>query len=106
LGFTPVEGRWTEEVYERRHHTFPRYVVRVYSTIPVGGAGVRGRGGDAIRVVSLFEHTPGQYRGLYKAQRVFRAGTVEGVLERMTERLRDAYRFINEGLKSKRLLRA
>ena len=46
LGFTPVEGRWTEEVYERRRRTFPRYVVRVYSTIPVGGAGVRGRGGE------------------------------------------------------------
>ena len=102
LGFMKVAGSWREEVYERRHHRDARYCVRVYTTIPVGSANACACGRDAIRVVALVEVQPGQHRGVYKAKRIFRTGTVEGVLERMTERLREAYGFVNETLKGRR----
>ena len=40
--------------------------------------------------------------GLESEARVYRTGTVEGVLDRMIERARDAYGFINETLKKQR----
>ena len=98
LGFKQVVGvRGREEVFERAHHKDARYTVRVYTTIPTGAGVARACGADAIRIVALF--TPAQGadpRGVYKATRTFRTGTVEGVLDRMQERLREAYGFINE----------
>ncbi len=87
--------RGDEEVYDRRHDRDPRYVVRIYSSIRAGMDEARGRGGDAIRVVALLivgnVVTP-----IYKGTRIHRTGTIDGVLDRMISRAREAYAACNE----------
>lgn len=91
-----------EEVYDRTHNTDPRYIVRVYSSIPRNGSTVRRVGEDAIRVCAVFYRdlrvNPNNCigAGIFKAPRVYRTGTVEGVLDRVIERAREAYSFCNE----------
>ena len=82
----------TEEVYRRAHDADPRYVVKVYSSIREGAQAARGRGKDAIRVVAVFEDRV----GIYKAERVYRTGSIEGVLDRMMYRARQAYAFCSK----------
>jgi hypothetical protein len=99
-GFIRTSGVSRREVvYERRHHVDPRYVVLVYTSIAAGQNTARRRGGDAIRVVAIREgdRERGETnRGVAKTKRVFRTGTVEGVLARTLERMREAYAAINE----------
>lgn len=86
-----------EVVYRRRHDRDPSYVVVVYTSIPINGAQTRGLGEDAIRV-SAFQEIGGDgsnTRGVAKCQRVYRTGTVQGVLERTYERMREAYAVCN-----------
>lgn len=115
-GFTLLEGHG-EEVYERRHNRHADFAVKVYTSLPRGGDVVRGCGEDAIRVcaVRYYAWHKGEERmdlagigggpqglrahGLESETRVFRTGTVEGVLDRMIERAREAYSFISEQLK-------
>jgi hypothetical protein len=84
-----------EEVYDLWHTRDNHYVVRVYSSIRAGMDEARGCGGDAIRIVALHIDnnvvTP-----IFKATRIHRTGTVEGVLDRMIERSREAYGACNE----------
>jgi hypothetical protein len=95
-----------EEVYERRHDRDPRYAVKVYSSIQRGQEEVRDRGADAIRVVAVYYGGPlgasgewlggpGAARGIFKSPRVHRSGSVDSVLDRMIDRAREAYAFIN-----------
>lgn len=110
-GFTLLPGSG-EEVYERRHARHKDFAVKVYTSLPRGGESVRGCGEDAIRVVAIryYAWSPGNSghhqrllaHGLESEARVYRTGTVEGVLERMIERARDAYGFINEVLRKGR----
>ena len=99
-GFTLVPGTRGEEVYERFHNRDVRYVVRVYSSIQRGAEEARGCGEDAIRVVALFldgkYNFPARVIPIFKATRVHRTGTVEGVLDRMIGRAREAYATCNE----------
>lgn len=88
-GFELMEGASSEEVYLRVHDKDDRYAIKVYSSIQRGGA-VRKRGADAIRVVALFQPQDKIYP-IFKSARVYRTGSVEGVLERMIERGRAAY---------------
>jgi hypothetical protein len=98
-GFLLVPGTGGEEVYERAHERDARYVVRVYSSIQRGAEDVRDCGEDAIRIVALFVdgkfHSPPRTVPIFKAVRVFRTGTVEGVLDRLIERAREAYKACN-----------
>lgn len=99
-GFRPVQlPGCHEEVFDRPHDRDRRYVVRVYSSIPVGSDNVRASGADAIRVVALLAddrfHWPARQEPIFKATRVHRAGSVEAVLDRMVERAREAYAAIN-----------
>lgn len=84
-----------EIVYERSHHVDPRFRVLVYTSIARGDADARGLGKDAIRVVPIFIN--GNHRSpiAKKLQRVFRTGSVEKVLARTLERMREAYGIIN-----------
>lgn len=84
-----------EVVYERSHHVDPRYKVLVYTSIAAGRATARARGADAIRVVAIFEGG-NSTRGVAKTKRVFRTGTVDGVLARVLERMREAYVVCNQ----------
>jgi hypothetical protein len=84
-----------EVVYERTNHNDGRYKVLVYTSIATGRARARACGKDAIRVVAIFEDGKGYSRGAAKTKRVFRTGTVEGVLERTYQRMREAYAACN-----------
>lgn len=94
-GFRLLPMSSGEEVYERAHDRDSRYVVKVYSSIQRGATGVRACGADAIRVVALLV-TPRKTYPIFKSARVYRTGTVEGVLGRMIERAREAYATCNE----------
>lgn len=104
-GFRLLPASRGEEVYERRHDRDARYAIKVYSSIERGQEEVRVRGADAIRVVAIHYagdlgsdgtwKFPEAARGIFKAARVYRSGTVESVLDRMIERAREAYGVIN-----------
>ena len=88
-----------EEVYQREHHKDPRYLIRIYSSIPCGDFGTRGCGKDAIRVVVIFQTQQKTY-GIWKGVRVHRTGTVDAVIERTLQRARDGYGFVNQRIRS------
>lgn len=97
-GFTRLD-RHGEVVYARQHHYDPSYRVLVYTSVPEHETVARGRGDDAIRVVGqqVLGTRPDQterVRPVFKG-RVYRAGTVEGVLQRMMQRAREAYAACN-----------
>ena len=104
-GFKLISAASGEEIYVRAHDRDIRYAIKVYSSIQRGAGDARDCGEDAIRVV-VVHYTgtlggnsewlyPDAARGVFKATRVFRTGTVDGVLDRMIERAREAYAFIN-----------
>lgn len=99
-GFTLITARSGEEIYVRAHDRDPQYTIKVYSSIQRGDEGVRECGEDAIRVVALHVDSkfswPPRERPIFKSSRVYRAGTVEGVLDRMIERAREAYAACNK----------
>ena len=98
-GFRLIPFASGEEVYERAHDKDARYTIKVYSSIR--GDGIRECGADAIRVVALLT-TPRKVYPIFKSARVYRTGSVEAVLERMTERAREAYARCNEHRKKMR----
>jgi len=108
-GFVRTLPASREEVYDRAHHKDPRYVVRVYSSIPADGSAVRGRGKDAIRVVALLI-TPHKVYPIAKMPRVFRTATAEGeegekqIVERLRTRMREAYAVVNARLRNRDVL--
>jgi hypothetical protein len=91
-----------EITYSRPHNRDSRLTVTVYTSIALRATKSRGCGEDSIKVVALFWWTR---RGETKPRckklftgRVFRVTSVEGVLDRMMEKARDAYRACNEWL--------
>jgi hypothetical protein len=91
-----------EVVYAKRHEKDRRFVVSVYTTISDGSTRTRRLGEDSIKV-SVFmyvDEATGRTRGVAKQARVFRTGTVEGVLERVYERMRAAYAACNDRIKA------
>jgi len=99
-----VFGR--EIVYRRKHDNDPSFVVCVYTSIAVNASEARGLGQDAIRVSAyqVVGSDESNTRGVAKCQRVYRTGTVQGVLERTYERMREAYAVCNREI-SKRAQR-
>jgi len=95
-GFRLLPGARGEEVYERAHDRDGRYSVKVYSSVQRGEEGARECGADAIRVVALLTTPQGAVYPIFKSARVYRTGTVQGVLDRMIERAREAYATCNE----------
>ncbi len=98
----------------------PALVVKVYTTLPVEGEVVRACGEDAIRVCAIWNRICSKTQSpclwdadnkcidcgrkqekvsylesvaVYKDKRVYRTGTVEGVISRMKDRMRDAWEF-------------
>lgn len=84
-----------ETVYERANHNCSSFVIRVYSSAKDGATDARGCGLDAIRVCLLWADPTGKTYGVAKATRVYRTGTVEAVIARMLERMRDLYGLAN-----------
>lgn len=90
-GFTAGQ-HYGELTYDREvttPHGKPVFV-RVYTSVRVDRETARGCGKDAIRVALVFQHED-KWHGISSEQRVFRTGTVDGVLERMVERMRAAW---------------
>jgi len=98
-GFSLVSGSG-EEIYVRAHNRDVRYTVKVYSSIQRGAGEIAQCGDDAIRVVAIWTDDkfcwPPRERPIFKSARVYRTGTVEGVLDRMIERAREAYEMCNK----------
>lgn len=97
-GFAPSTAG-NELVYTRTHDKDPRLSISVYTSIATSATDARPCGQDAIRVVALFrwKHASGEERrkNLYKS-RVYRVNSVEGVVSRTLERMREAYAACNE----------
>lgn len=92
---TPASRYSPGEVYfERAIATMPSLVVKVYTSIPVGGAAVRGNGQDAIRVCLVWraDESEEQSVGLVKATKILRVTSVASVLSRVRQRVRDLNR--------------
>jgi hypothetical protein len=91
-GFSKDPTAQGELVYVYQHKLDPTMFVKIYTSLPPQRGDTRGCGKDAIRVLLIFKNDRTQRSGcLYKAQRVFRTGTQQGVIERTLERARDAY---------------
>lgn len=83
-----------ELVFDKKHERDEFMTIRVFTSISLT-AGTRGLGKDAIRVVAFYE-SPFEKRGIAKTQRVFRTGSVEKILARLLERMREAYAVANK----------
>lgn len=72
----------------------PQLVIKVYTSIPVGGGRVRGSGKDAIRVCLVWrsDEREAQSAGLLKTVRVHRVTSVASTLKRLKDRVRDCNR--------------
>lgn len=101
-GFERTEHH-REVVYVRRHHVDSRYRILIYTSIRVGASKARKKGADAIRVCATFTPTDvrAPTRGVAKLPRVYRTGTVEGVLDRVMVRAREAYTVCNRHVRAK-----
>jgi hypothetical protein len=101
-----------ELVYIRDHHVFPALKIKVWTSLPAQeGRNARGRGQDAIRVTVAYEGSqpmtafgkgePRTSFGIFKATRIFRTGSEAAVLERLYERMREAYQTANEWVRQR-----
>lgn len=87
-----AQAKGHEVVYRRRHHADPTMWVKVYTSLSKDASAARGCGEDAIRVVLVFENPRTGASGcLYKCPRVYRTGSEQKVLDRLLERMREAY---------------
>jgi hypothetical protein len=92
---TPPSRYSPGEVYFEMPTTVnPQLVIKVYTSIPVGGGNVRGRGQDAIRVCLVWrsDEREIQSAGLVKTIRVHRVTSVASTLKRLKDRVRDCNR--------------
>ena len=92
----------------------PAVRIKVYTTLPANGTQVRDVGQDAIRVVAAYESgkggkaisprkgaPPSTSSRNYKAtKKILRTGSEAAILDRMLERMREAYGFSNEWLRN------
>jgi hypothetical protein len=95
MGFTESTAG-NEVVFERANHRLPSLVVRVYTSAVVGSKQVAACGKDAIRLVLLHRVEGQKDQPLRpsidkKDVRVFRTGTTEAILGRVTARARELY---------------
>jgi hypothetical protein len=96
-GFHPDPEARGEVQVVRQHHMDPTMHVRIYTSLPLEGGNTRAVGADAIRVLLMFKNPQSGRSGcLFKATRVNRTGTEDGVIERTIQRAREAY---GEGVK-------
>lgn len=95
-------GRFSpgEVYFEMPTAVNPNLVIKVYTSITVGGGCVRGAGNDAIRVCLVWREGEDEdlYAsvGLHKPVRVHRVSSVASTLKRMKDRVRDCNRMAFE----------
>ena len=93
---SPAKPYMAEKIYARVDGLPPGMKIQVYTTVigdnenvPVE---VRASGKDAIRVCAVYVTKDGETRGLSKETRVNRTGDIEDIVDRMIERMRNAWR--------------
>jgi hypothetical protein len=95
MGFTPKAIPGTNELVLSRPSARLRGVeVLVYTTIV--GEAVRPMGVDAIRVCAVINLTEGFSRGILKERKVLRTGKIEEIPVRVTDRVKDIIKELNE----------
>lgn len=99
-GFKRTETR-TEVVYVFNHKVNKNIQIKVYTSIKIGNQAARGCGKDAIRVCAVFNNGKKSF-GIAKLPRVYRTGSVDKVLDRMLERMREAYSVSTDWAKKNR----
>jgi hypothetical protein len=82
----------SEVVYVFSHLKNPHVKIKVYTSLGVGRRWARPCGEDAIRVATVFEDGVRSF-GIGKFPKVLRTGSEEAILERIYDRIREAYRF-------------
>lgn len=100
-GFGVAEDQRSGElVFTRRNHNNHDLVVKVYSSIPIHASVARDCGEDAIRVLACYDPPKGKgkFRKL-EEYKVLRVNSVDGILERTLQRMRDAYADTNKAFK-------
>jgi hypothetical protein len=90
-GFRLVPTERSEEVYARAHDRDPRYTIHVYTSIPRADGPSSHE--TAIRVLVL--HADLGPHPIFRSDCVRASGPIEGVLDRVIERVREAYATIN-----------
>lgn len=83
-----------ERVFYRIMDNKPDVRIQVWTTIEGTGhtAAVRKSGQDALRVCAVYVTKDGMERGIVKITRINRTGTIEGINQRLLERMREVYR--------------
>jgi len=98
----------SEVVYIFAHLHYTDVFIKVWTSLPVDGAKTRGKGRDAIRITVAYESdksyafgrmAPRKSFGIFKTKRIFRTGSEEDVLDRIHERVREAYSFANSWIR-------
>lgn len=102
-----ISGKEIVYVLPNTHHK--SVLVKVYTSIQYGKEAARECGADSIKVVAAYEGTkaikprydapPSRSFGIYKAKKILRTGSVEAILERLLERMRETYLFTNDWLR-------
>jgi len=82
--------QYNEVVYSRVSIRDPNVHLKVYTSIRVGSTSVRGAGKDAIRVCVIFDNGRGKSFGIGKFSPILRVSSVESVIRRIDERVREA----------------
>jgi len=106
-----VQGNEIVYVFENPYH--PAVRIKVFTSIRASsahGVETRGAGQDAIKVTAAYEGkkplvprkgaAPSTSFGIFKTTHIHRTGSEAAILERLDERLREAYEFTNEWLRN------
>jgi hypothetical protein len=106
MGFTRDDVRG-EVTYSRPHHLNNRLRVVVYTSCGEFSQQAREKDADAIRIVGLLtwrrrDEEVDRRKAVFKAK-ILRVNSVEGVLQRVHEKAREAYAALNEFQKSQGL---
>lgn len=91
LGFRRVDDWQSRQVvYVKQHDCCRNVIVKVYTSIPIGGTGVRRAGKDSIRVCTAYESSKKNF-GVGKFPYIARVSSVESVVKRMLETVKKAW---------------
>jgi hypothetical protein len=104
MGFTRDDVRG-EVTYSRPHHLNRNLRVVVYTSCGEFSQQARDKDADAIRIVGLLtwrrrDEEVDRRKAVFKAK-ILRVNSVEGVLQRVHEKAREAYAALNEFQKQK-----
>lgn len=98
-GFT-ADQQGAEVTYFQDSQRISRLRLVVYTSLSSGASSAREAGADAVRVALVAVGQDGRTRGVRSFTRVNRVGTVEGVLERVRDRIKEARAYALKEIKA------